>query len=126
MSETPWSYGEGCEPIPAISAPTVMFMINQCLAGDKWDDKDVYRCTRCGWHIGERARYEAVYALGVSHGVVRGAYRIREWTTDGSPRWCFNGTPAPWLKVIGTSIDRLKRPKGAANPVRLYLDGVPE
>jgi hypothetical protein len=74
--------------------------------------------------VGADVRERAVYALGVHHGVVRGAYRIDRWYPEGSHRWCFEGSPAPDLGVVGTSFERLKGPRGASNPVRKFLNGI--
>jgi hypothetical protein len=123
MADVSREYGEGRDPIPAIDEPTIIFMLNDPRI-DSWTDLDVYRRTQCSWKIGAHARKRAVYALGVSHGVVRGAYRIDEWRPAGI-RWCFNGRSAPELDVVGTSIARIKAPQGNANPVRLFLDGIP-
>jgi hypothetical protein len=125
MSDQSRLYGEGRESIPAIDAPTVIFMINKALPRGSWNDEDVYRAASCAWVIGEEARNRTVYALGVSHGVVRGAYKIVRWHQVGENRWCFDGLPATDIAVVGTSIERLKGKQGNANPVRLFLDGIP-
>lgn len=124
MTRAIWEYGEGQDPIPAIDEPTVIFMINKTLH-EPGNDQKVYEATRCCWKIGAAARERAHYALGVSHGVVRGAYRIDRWSDAGDGRWRFDGRPAPELNVVGTSIVRLKGSKGQVNPVRLFLDGIP-
>jgi hypothetical protein len=70
-----------------------------------------------------------VYALGVRNGVVLGAYRIEWWKKDNpdSNRWEFQGHTAHEIAhVVGTSIERIKHPQGASNPVRLYLNGIPD
>jgi hypothetical protein len=125
VSHASREYGEGRDPIPAIDEPTVIFMVNRTLPTDSSTGEDVYHATRCSWIVGGSTRERAVYALGVSHGVVRGSYRIERWTEADGGRWCFEGRPAPELGVVGTSIARLKARQGAANPVRLFLDGVP-
>lgn len=119
------AYGEGKSPIPVIDQPTVIFMINKSLPKDSWTEDQVYHATKCGWVIGPRPREQAVYALGVSNGVVRGAYRIDRWENVGGNRWCFEGVPANDLNVINTSIARIKAPQGQSNPVRLFLTGIP-
>ena len=105
-------YGEGNRPIPAIDEAVVVFMVNKSLpAGSwagKWTDQQVYEATRCSWVVGAKVRELAVYALGVQHGVVRGAYRIDSWYPDRPRRWCFEGTPAPELGAVGTSYELLK------------------
>lgn len=124
MTSISREYGEGRDPIPAVDAPTVVFMINNSLPRESGTDLDVYRATQRSWVIGNDARERAVYALGVSHGVVRGAYRIERWRADGN-RWCFDGRPAPELDVVGKSVARFKGRRGDANPVRLFLNGIP-
>ncbi|OCG74770.1 PD-(D/E)XK nuclease family protein [Microbacterium sediminis] len=113
------------DPIPAISEPTVMFVINRAWSPDA-DARATYDATRMYWRVGAETRERAVYALGVAGGVVRGAYRIEAWHAGPEKgRWGFDGVPAPELGVVGTSVERLAPPRGAANPVRLYLDGIP-
>lgn len=125
MTGASHEYGEGREPIPRIDQPTVIFIINNSLPKDLWTEQQVYEATRQSWVIGERAREKAFYALGVSHGVVRGAYRIDRWTHAGERRWVFEGVPASELEVVGTSIARIKPPQGDRRGVRLFLDGIP-
>ena len=126
MSGDEHVYGEGKPPIPAINEPTVVFMINRSLPSDGWDDLDVYRATQCSWVLGENARYNAVIALGVSHGVIRGAFRIDGWRSAEGDRWCFDGRTAKgFLHVIGTSFAKVKAPQGASNPVRWFPNGIP-
>jgi hypothetical protein len=112
-------------PIPAVAAPAVIFVINRAWAPGA-GDQATYDATRMYWKVGATTRERAVYALGVAGGVVRGAYRIESWHSgDAKGRWGFHGVPAPELDVVGTSVERLAPPRGAANPVRLYLDGIP-
>ncbi len=125
MSDRSREYGEGREPIPAVDEPTVLFMINRSLRQESPTDGDIYQATRCSWKIGSQARERAVYALGVSHGVVRGAYRIDRWYAAPEGRWCFEGRTATELNVVGTSVARIKPRKGASSPVRLFLQGIP-
>jgi hypothetical protein len=125
VSHASREYGEGRDPIPAIDEPTVIFMVNRTLPTESSIGEEVYNATRCSWIVGGSTRERAAYALGVSHGVVRGAYRIERWTEADGGRWCFEGRPAPELGVVSTSMARLKARQGAANPVRLFLDGVP-
>lgn len=129
MTDMSKMYGEGKPPIPAIEQPTVMFMINHSLAGHPWTEVNIYRATQCSWVIGPRPREQAVYALGVSHGVVRGAYLIEGWRNVEGNRgnwWCFDGRSASELdNVVGTSIERIKASQGTSSPVRLFLTGIP-
>lgn len=126
MSTDAHGYGEGKPPIPAVSEPTVVFMINRSLPPEGWDELDVYRATQCSWVINDEARTTAVYALGVSHGVVRGVFRIEGWRLVRDNRWCFDGRTARNLEhIVGTSIVRIKAPQGQANPVRWFPNGIP-
>lgn len=121
-------YGEGRDPIPVIEAPTVIFMINKSLQpreSGPWIDQEVYEATRCCWVIGNEPRERAAYALGVSHGVVRGAYRIERWSAAGGNRWRFDGSPASELEVVGKSVARIKGRRGNASPVRWFPNGIP-
>lgn len=126
MADPAREYGEGREPIQAVPEPTVVFMINRSLPRGEWTEDDVYRATRCGWVIPQHAMDRAVYAFGVSRGVVRGAFRIDRWVpADGERRWCFDGRPALEVDVIGKSMARFKPRRGDMNPVRLFMDGIP-
>jgi len=116
-------------PIRSIDAPTIMVVINRAWhEGD--DDAAVFEATRGNWRIGQVSRARAIYVLGIAGGIVRGAYRVDSWhpstLPDEEKRWGFNGVPAVELGVVGTSVKRLAPPRGASNPVRLFLDGVPE
>ena len=117
------------EPLPGIDAPTVIVVINR-LWNLSLSDDEVYQATRGSWKIGEAARSRAEFVLGVAGGVVRGAYRIKRWCPSQEPgrnsRWDFEGESAADLDAVGKSVRRLQPPRGAANPVRLYLDGIPE
>lgn len=103
----------------------MIFVINKAWSPGS-DTQATYDATRKYWKVGARTRDRATYALGVSGGVARGAYRIQEWhQSEDRSRWGFVGVPAPELHAVGTSVERLAPPRGAANPVRLYLDGIP-
>ena len=113
------------DSIPAVAEPTVIFVINR-----EWspqaNERATYDATRMYRRVGADTRQRAVYALGVAGGVVRGAYRIQSWHSgDEEGRCGFDGVPAPELGAVGTSVERLAPPRGAANPVRRYLDGIP-
>ena len=113
------------DPVPPVAEPTVIFVINRAWSPEA-DLQATYDATRMYWRVGADTRARAVYALGVAGGVVRGAYLIQSWHPAGEEgRWGFEGVPAPALGVVGTSVDRLAPPRGAANPVRRYLDGIP-
>ncbi len=117
-------YGEGLPNIPEVPEPTILFIVNKTLTDPNASDELVYRATNCCWVIGERTRNEAVYALGVKHGVVRGAYRIDRWIHSGERRWKFEGVPAPELNVVGTSVARIKPKRGNSSPFRFYRGGI--
>lgn len=103
----------------------MIFVINRAWSPGA-DTQATYDATRRYWRVGADTRERAVYALGVAGGIVRGAYRILAWHPgDEAGRWGFEGAPAPELDVVGTSVERLAPPRGAANPVRRYLDGIP-
>lgn len=103
----------------------MIFVINRAWSPGQ-NNEATYDATRMYWRVGADTRGRAIYALGVAGGVVRGAYRIDSWHRGGAEgRWGFTGVPAPELGVVGTSVERLAPPRGAANPVRRYLDGVP-
>jgi hypothetical protein len=97
MANQPGVYGEGNPPIPAFNEATVDFTINRSLFGGswagQWAEQQIYESTRYSWVVGADIRERAVDALGVQHGVVRGAYRIDRWRPEGSRRWCFEGSP---------------------------------
>lgn len=76
MAKANRAYGEGKDPIPAIDQPTVIFIIKDSLPKGSPTEDQAYQATRCSWTIGPTPREQAVYGLGVSHGVVRGAYWI--------------------------------------------------
>lgn len=112
------------DPIPSINEPTVVFVINRAWSPEA-DEQATYDATRMYWRVGADTRERAVYALGVAGGIVRGAFRVRSWHEGEDGRWGFDGVPAPELGVVGTSVERLAPPRGAANPVRRYLEGIP-
>ncbi|MGZ0712310.1 PD-(D/E)XK nuclease family protein (plasmid) [Coraliomargarita sp. W4R53] len=113
------------DPVPAVAEPVVIFVINRAWSPAA-DAEATYDATRKYWRVGADTRERAVYALGVAGGIVRGAYRIQCWHPgEEEGRWCFEGSPAPELGAVGRSVARLAPPKGAANPVRRYLDGIP-
>lgn len=126
MSSGSRVYGEDRDPIPVISEPFVIFMINRSFDPGRSDELDIYRATQCSWVVGGDVRDRAVYALGVANGVVRGAYRIEGWRHVGGNRWCFDGRTARELNVRGKSILRIKGRKGDARAVVPFLNGIPD
>ena len=95
------------------------------------NEQQIYNKTRGHGKIAPWVRKRAEYALGVAHGVVRGAYRIEpgSWFESQEPgdagqdRWGFEGVPAPELAhVIGTHVR-----DAFPNQVmyRRFLDGYP-
>lgn len=113
------------DPLPALDEPTVIFVINRAWSPGDGED-ETYAATRGYWKVGAQTRDRAVFALGVAGGIVRGAYRIVSWHRGPAPgRWGFEGTPATELDAVGKSVAHLALPRGAANPVRLHLNGTP-
>jgi len=115
-------------PAPPIDAPLVIFKINRGWRPDS-SPQEIYNATRGHWKIGADGRERAHYALGVAHGVIRGAYRIDSWFKSELPgdvdRWGFDGLPAPELThIMGTNVRRLQL-DGSQNPYRKYLSGFP-
>jgi hypothetical protein len=115
--------------LPEIAEATLMLVINQFyVAGSS--QGEVYEATRGHWRVGPETRRAAQLVLGVADGVVRGAFRPTTWfaspISGQEGRWGFEGVIAPEFDhIVGTSIARLPVLKGASNPVRLYLEGVP-
>jgi|GEM_PF-5122643 len=124
------------EQLPMIHRPVVMFVINNVYASAS-SARDVYDATRGHWRIGATSRELAEVALGVVDGVVRSAFEIDGWRRtaddaklpskiDDDSRWYFEGRETEQTRSwIGKSVRHLAPPKGAANPVRLFLEGVP-
>jgi hypothetical protein len=116
--------------VPQIEESTLILVINRAYVNGS-SMADVYGATRGHWRVGPATRNAATLVLGVADGVVRGVFRPTSWfpsPIDGQEgRWGFEGAEAQELShIIGSSIDRLPVPKGASNPVRLYLNGIPE
>ena len=123
-------------PFAGTDAPVVMFVISRTFSPDSTEE-DLYEMTRGNWVIGAKSREAARFALGISGGIVRSAFQIDSWgnsseryapeTAKGfEKRSYFVGHQTPETAAwVGTSVSHLAPPKGAANPVRLFLDGVP-
>jgi uncharacterized protein len=118
------TYGDGRPPIPRTPVPLLMFTLNPRLGEPLDSEEKIYQRTRCCWKLGPERRDGAVFALGVVHGVVRGAYRIRAWEERDDGRWSFVGEPAPYLEVVGTSIERFKPKRGDVSPVHFFKSGL--
>lgn len=123
-------------PFEGADDPLVMFVIAKNFIPDSTDD-ELYEMTRGNWVIGANSRAAARFALGIAGGIVRSAFQIGSWD-DSSGRYApetakglknrsyFTGRRTPETDTwIGSSVRHLAPPKGAANPVRLFLDGVP-
>ncbi|GAB2815539.1 hypothetical protein GCM10027022_01980 [Alpinimonas psychrophila] len=116
----------GALPTPQIAEPLIMVKINRAWLPDM-NDQELYEVTRGHWKIRREVRDQAKYALGVAHGVVRGAYSVDSWFPSAQPgeagRWGFVGEPATELKhVIGTHVRDSFAP-GSQNPYRKFLSG---
>lgn len=122
--------------LPKIDRPVVMFVINRSYA-DPPNAGKLYDATRGNWRIGAATRKRAEIALGIADGIVRSAYEIDGWGSgadDSAPggveadqdRWYFRGHETEQTREwLGGSVRHLAPRQGAANPVRLFLDGVP-
>ena len=120
------------------------FMVGEPLIlikiGQLWNVWGVYEAVRGLWTMNLNRACQYRLVLAYARGVVRGAYRPKQWM-HGSPEsfplhnWsadkkkyerkiCFDGTeaePEVWKSYVGKRIPAKYRPrKGAANPVR-YL-----
>lgn len=123
-------------PVPAIQRPVVMFVISKTYREDKSQAR-LYDATRGNWRISEGSRNRAEIALGIADGVVRTAYEIENWgrADDGTAPWEASGSSSRWYfegretdetrSWLNSSVRHLAPGKGAANPVRLFLEGVP-
>lgn len=122
-------------PFAGTDEPLVMFVIAKNFTLDSTDD-ELYEMTRGNWVIGSKSREDARFAMGIAGGIVRSAFKIEAWdnssgryapdTSKGlKNRSYFTGHRTPesddW---IGSSVKHLAPPQGAANPVRLFLEGV--
>lgn len=124
------------ELLPAIDFPVVMFVISKTFR-EGVSHECLYDATRGNWRIGAESRAHAQFALGIADGVVRTAFEIDRWgeshetaapwtAKEGKSRWYFEGHETERTRAwLGLSVRHLAPSKGAANPVRLYLEGVP-
>lgn len=122
--------------LPAIDRPVVMFVISRTF-GEDVSRQLLYDATRGNWRISEESRNRAEIALGIADGVVRTAHAIDRWGKadeesapgegQGTPnRWYFEGHETGETRSwLGLSVRHLAPARGAANPVRLFLEGVP-
>lgn len=121
---------------PGTSSAVVMFVISKSYKAGV-SEADLYDMTRGNWRIGEKSRNAARIALGISDGIIRSAYVVDYWgnsTERYAPdvakgfegRSYFSGKRSNESdKWIGLSVRHLAPAQGAANPVRLFLTGVP-
>lgn len=115
--------------IPAVAEPTLIVVINKAWNPTLSKD-ELYDATRGHWRVGKQSRDAVSLVIGVAGQRVRSVFRPARWfpspNTGEEGRWGFEGTSAEDLEsIIGTSVRRIGPPKGAANPVRLFLNGVP-
>ena len=118
-------------PAPEITGPSLLIRIRQ-LWTPQMTAEALYEATHGWWRLGEH-REHAKYAFAVSRGVVRAVYRIQRWRArvegdrgwerdvGGRPRWGFDGSPAPEMKVYLNTSVRHYFTKGAQSPT-LYLN----
>lgn len=122
-------------PFAGTDEPLVMFVIAKNFTLDSTAD-ELYEMTRGNWVIGSKSRDDARFAIGIAGGIVRSAFKIDTWDNSSGRyapdtakglknRSYFTGHRTPdsddW---IGSSVKHLAPPQGAANPVRLFLQGV--
>jgi hypothetical protein len=115
--------------IPEIREPTLILVINQAYASDS-SPAEVFDATRGHWRVGLETRKTAALVIGVADGIVRGVFRPASWfpslIAGQKGRWGFDGAEArEYAHLVGASVARLPVRKGASNPVRRYLDGIP-
>ncbi len=135
LGDEPDSVDTNASGAVGIDVPAVLLRINR-----RWkpgmDEDALYDAVYGWWKIGPK-REQADYAIAVAQGQVRGVFRIlgwrapskgdRGWEEDepDSPKWGFDGEPAPELThLVGRDVSGLF-PRGAANPVRYLNLGAP-
>lgn len=111
-------------PLPEVDEPIVLLKIPQ-LWTPAMSDRDLFEATRGWWTVGTRA-LGARYALAISKGVTRAAYRIEYWrervpgdrdysAEDQGRRLGFWGSAAPQLgHLVNKNIDRVPQPSGGS------------
>ncbi len=118
-----------------ISHPVLLFRIGRTFKPDM-TKKEVYEMTRGVWVVGQKRRQKALYAFGVSGGIVRGVFQVEKWHKAGGTeyrfrknitpnpnRWEFSGCEAP-EKIVDLYIHKSVRKyfkKGMQNPV-VFID----
>ncbi len=135
LGDEPDSVDTNASGVLGIDVPAVLLRINRRVKPGM-DEDAVYDAVRGWWKIGPK-REQADYALAVAQGEVRGVLRILDWRARSkgdrgweqdepdSPRWGFDGEPAPELAhLIGRDVSGLF-PRGAVNPVRYLNLGAP-
>lgn len=123
-------------PFSGTSNRVVMFVISKSHKSATTEE-ELYDMTRGNWRIGAKSRETAELAFGIADGIIQSVYQIESWgvsTERYAPemakgldnRSYFSGhrtiATDAW---VGMSVRHLAPAPGAANPVRLFLDGVP-
>lgn len=115
--------------LPGIDEPSLVLVINQAyVAGSS--PLEVFEATSGHWRVGPGTRAETSLVFGVAEGTVRGVFRPSRWfpspIAGQEGRWGFEGKEAAeFAHLVGSSIDRLPVKRGASNPVRRYMNGIP-
>jgi hypothetical protein len=106
------------EPAPPLTVPVILVSLNQLRRADATEDQ-LREMTSGWWNTRGRRRDRAHYVLGVHNGVVRTAYRPKDWRprgpqdrdwehdADKPSRWGFTPEPAPEMsRYLRTSVAR--------------------
>ncbi|WP_427015960.1 PD-(D/E)XK nuclease family protein [Pseudarthrobacter sp. P1] len=134
-SEAP-SFADSVEQFEGLDRPVVMFVISRTYSLES-SAEELYDATRGNWRISAAARDAAKFAFGIADGLIRTAYVIDSWGQSTEvdaphgvvyekPRAFFQGHETDETRSwLGKSVRHLAPAQGAANPVRLFLDGIP-
>lgn len=116
------------EPAPPLPIGSLVVIINTWRPG--MSDADIFDLAHGHWVLGRSTRQRARWVFAVARGVIRGSYRVDAWYRSPNPgdshRWGFVGSRDPLLDAYqGTHLVDVLGPagRGAANPVRTYLEG---
>ncbi|MCQ9164908.1 MULTISPECIES: PD-(D/E)XK nuclease family protein [unclassified Arthrobacter] len=124
------------QAFPGTDMPVAMFVIGKSYGATE-SESSLYDMTRGNWRIGSGSRDAAKIALGIADGIIRTAFIIDSWGTSEQRyapavaesmknRHYFTGHRSAETDAwIGQSVHHLAPPHGAANPVRLFLHGIP-